>query len=131
LVWGFWNSTFLIFQNFDSEPRYACFSIFLYPRSVSLFLHLSLCTFSQNKALGMLNPNLLKFLGYHNRFLRYLQKRVNFFNSAFYSARTFLNFSQLFGIPLAIKFEPDKIEMFCFLLLKADIHGFPAAIFVD
>jgi hypothetical protein len=43
-----------------------------------LFLHLSLCPFSQNKALGLLNLNLLKFLGYHNRFLRYLQKRLNF-----------------------------------------------------
>jgi hypothetical protein len=63
----------------------------LYCRDVSLFLHLSLCTFSQNKALGLLNPNLLKFLGYPNWFLRYLQKRVDFFNSAFYNA-TFLDF---------------------------------------
>jgi hypothetical protein len=131
LVWGFWNSTFFIFQNFDCEPRYACFSIFLYLKGVSLFLHLSLFTFSQNKALGQLNPNLLKFLGYHNRFLRYLQKRVNFFNSAFYSARTFFDFLQLFRIPFAIKFEPGKIELFCFFPLKDDIHGFPAAKIVD
>jgi hypothetical protein len=38
------------------------------------------------------NPNLLKFLGYHNRFLRYLQKHVDFFNSVFYSARTSFDF---------------------------------------
>jgi hypothetical protein len=81
LVWGFWNSTFCIFQNFDCKPRYACFSIILYLKDVSLFLHLSLFTYSQNKALGLLNPN-----------LRYLQKRVDFFNSAFYSARTFSDF---------------------------------------
>jgi hypothetical protein len=92
LVWEFWNSTFFIFQSFDLEPRYECFSIFLYPETVSLFLHLSLCIVSQNKALGLLNPNLLKFLGYHNRFLRYLQKHADFFNSAFYSARTFFDF---------------------------------------
>jgi hypothetical protein len=67
------------------------FNIF-FLKAVYLFLHLSLCPFSQNRALGLLNPNLLKFLGYHNRFLRYLQKRLDFFNSAFYSARTFLNF---------------------------------------
>jgi hypothetical protein len=51
---------FFIFQNFDCEPKYACFSILLYPETVSLLLHLSLCTFSQNKALGLLNHNLLK-----------------------------------------------------------------------
>jgi hypothetical protein len=74
---------FFIFQNFDCEPRYACFSIFLYSETVSLFLHLSFCTFSQNKALGLLNLNLLKFLGYHNRFLRYLQKHVDFLTVRF------------------------------------------------
>jgi hypothetical protein len=57
-----------------------------------MFLHLSLCTFSQNKALGLLNLNLSKFLAYHNWFLRHLQKRVDFFNSAIYSARTFFDF---------------------------------------
>jgi hypothetical protein len=40
----------------------------------------------------MLNSNLLKFLGYHNPFLRYQQKRVDLFNSAFYSAQTFFDF---------------------------------------
>jgi hypothetical protein len=29
------------------------------------------------------------------------------------------------------KFEPDKIETFCFLPLKANIHGFTAAKFVE
>jgi hypothetical protein len=66
------------------------FNIF-YFKDVSLFLHLSLCTFSWNKALGLLNLNLLKFLEYHNRFLRYLQKHVDFFNSVFYSARNFFD----------------------------------------
>jgi hypothetical protein len=91
------------------------FSIFIYSETVSLFLHLSLCNFSQNKALGLLNPNLLKFLGYHNRFLRYLQTHVDFFNSAFYSVQTFFYFLQLFCILLTIKFDPGRIEMICFL----------------
>jgi hypothetical protein len=29
---------------------------------------------------------------------------------------------QLFSTSLAIKFDPDEIETFCFLLLKAEIH---------
>jgi hypothetical protein len=63
----------------------------------------------------MLNPNLLKFLGYHNWFMRYLQKPVDFLSSVFYRARTFFIFKQLCRIPLAIKFDPDEVEMFCFL----------------
>jgi hypothetical protein len=77
----------------------------------SLFLHLSLCT--HNKALGLLNPNLLKFLGYHNWFRGYLQKGVDFFNSVLYSAQTF-DFLQLFHIPLAIQLDPNEIELFSF-----------------
>jgi hypothetical protein len=34
---------------------------------------------------------------------------------------------KLLCIPLAIKFDPDEIEMICFLPLKAEIKGFPAA----
>jgi hypothetical protein len=99
LVWGFWNSTFFVFKNFDCEPRYASFSIFLYSQIDSLFLWLSLCPFFQNKAIAVLNPNLLKFLQYHNRFLRYLQNHVNFFNSAHYSLRAFLIFCSLLCSP--------------------------------
>jgi hypothetical protein len=58
-----------------------CWKLFT-PFGTVLFLHLFLCTLSQNKALVLLNPNLFKFLGYHNRFLRYLQKRIIFFNNA-------------------------------------------------
>jgi hypothetical protein len=35
------------------------------------------------------------------------------------------DFYQLFHIPLATKFDSDEIEMFYFLPLKAEIHGFP------
>jgi hypothetical protein len=66
-------------------------SQYFYILKLSLFWHLSLCTVFQKNALGLLNLNMLKFLGYHNRFLRYLQKRVDFFNSAFIQ-QTFLNF---------------------------------------
>jgi hypothetical protein len=34
---------------------------------------------------------------------------------------------QLFSISLAIKFDPDVIETFCFLPLKAEIHAIPMA----
>jgi hypothetical protein len=30
---------------------------------------------------------------------------------------------QLFSTSLAIKFDPDELETFCFLLLKAEIHA--------
>jgi hypothetical protein len=31
--------------------------------------------------------------------------------------------------PFAVKLEPDEIEMFCFMPLKAQLYGFPAASF--
>jgi hypothetical protein len=34
-------------------------------------------------------------------------------------------------IPLAIKFDQDEIEMFCFLPLIAEIYDFPAVKMVD
>jgi hypothetical protein len=34
---------------------------------------------------------------------------------------------QLFSTSLAIKFDPDEIETFFFLLLKAEILAFPMA----
>jgi hypothetical protein len=52
-----------------------------------------------------------------------LKKELIFSNSAFYSARTLFKTMQLFSTSLAIKFDPDEIETFCFLLLKADIHA--------
>jgi hypothetical protein len=56
-------------------------------------------------------------------FLRYLKKSLFFPNSVFYSERTLFKTMQLFSTSLAIKFDPDKIETFCFLLLKAEIHA--------
>jgi hypothetical protein len=52
------------------------------------------------------------------------QKELNFLNSAFYSVRTLFKMMQLFSMSLAIKFDPDEIETFCFLLHKAEIHAF-------
>jgi hypothetical protein len=46
-----------------------------------------------------------------------------FFNSAFNSARALFKTTQLFGPSLAIKFDPDELETFCLLLLKAEIHA--------
>jgi hypothetical protein len=37
--------------------------------------------------------------------------------------RTLFETMQLFSISLTIKFDPDEIETFCFLLLKAEIHA--------
>jgi hypothetical protein len=113
------NQDIHVFQYFYILKLYPCSCIYLYV----LFL--------RNKALGLLNLNLFKFLGYHNRFLRYLQKHVDFFNSAFYSVRNFLDFQQLFHILLTIKIDPGEIKMICVLPLKAEIHGFPAAKLVD
>jgi hypothetical protein len=92
---GILEFPFFIFQNFDCKPRYACFSIFLNLKVESLFLHLSLLFyyFFQNKALVLLNPSLLKYLGYHNRFLRYLQKNVDFLTVQFTVGGPFLIFN--------------------------------------
>jgi hypothetical protein len=114
LVPLFWNSTFFVFQNFNCEPRYECFSIFLCLNAAFLFLHISLCNFFLIKALGLLIPNLFKLLRYHHQFLRYCKKNLMFFNSAFYSARALFKTMQLFSMSLAIKFDPDEIETFCF-----------------
>jgi hypothetical protein len=105
---------FFLFQNFDCEPRYSWFTIFLCLNVAFLFLHLSLCYFFLNNALGLLNPNLFTFLSYLYPFLRYLTKSLFFCNSAFYSARTLFKKNQLFSTSLAIKFDPDEIETFCF-----------------
>jgi hypothetical protein len=115
---------FFVFQNFDCKPRYAWFSIFLCLNVAFLFLHLSLSYFFLNNALGLLNPNLVKFLRYLYPFLRYLKKSLFFSNSVFYSACALFKTMQLFSTSLAIKFDPDEIETFCFfLLLKAEIHA--------
>jgi hypothetical protein len=53
--------------------------------------------------------------------LSYFECGVN--DSAFYSARALFKTMQLFSTSLAIKFDPDEIEIFCFLLLKAEIHA--------
>jgi hypothetical protein len=63
------NQDMHVYQYFYILEVYPCFCIYLYVSS-------------QNKALSLLNPNLLKFLGYHNRFLRYLPKLIAFFISA-------------------------------------------------
>jgi hypothetical protein len=90
-------------------------------------LHFYFCTYHRgfflSEALGLLNPNLFKFLRYHHRFSRYRKKSLIFFNSAFYSARALFKMMQLFSTSLAIKFDPDELETFCFLLLKAEIHA--------
>jgi hypothetical protein len=75
------------------------------------------------EALGLLNPNLIKFLRYHHRFSKYRKKSLIFFSSVFYSARALFKMMQLFSTPLAIKFDPDELETFFFLLLKAEIHA--------
>jgi hypothetical protein len=77
--------------------------------------------FFLNNALGLLNPDLFKFLRYLYPFLRYLKKNLFFSNFAFYSARALFKTMQLFSTSLAIKFDLDEIETFCFLLLKAEI----------
>jgi hypothetical protein len=105
---------FFVFQNFDCEPRYSWFSIFLCLNVAFLFSHLSLCYFFLNNALGLLNPNLFKFLRYLYPFLRYIKKELIFSNSEFYSPRTLFETMQLFSTSLAIKFDPDEIEIFCF-----------------
>jgi hypothetical protein len=56
-------------------------------------------------------------------FLRYLTKSLLFSNSVFYSACALFKTMQIFSTSLAIKFDPDEIETFCFLLLKAEIHA--------
>jgi hypothetical protein len=53
-------------------------------------------------------------------FLRNLKKSASIFNSAFYSARAI---NATFSSFLALKFDPDVIETFCFLPLKAEIHA--------
>jgi hypothetical protein len=113
---------FFVFQNFDCKPRYAWFSIFLCLNVAFLFLHLSLCYFFLNNALGLLNPNLFKFLRYLYPILRYLKKSLFFSNSVFYSVRTLFKTMQLFSTSLAIKFDPDGIEkhsVFCSWKLRA------------
>jgi hypothetical protein len=87
-------------------------------------MHLSLCYFFLNNALGLLNPNLFKFLKYLYPFLRYLKKSLLFLMVRFtYSACALFKTMQLFSTSLAIKFDLDEIETFCFLLLKAEIHA--------
>jgi hypothetical protein len=91
-------------------------------------LHFYFCTylyvnFFLNNALGLLNPYLFKFLRYLYPFLRYLKKSLFFSNSASYSACTLFKTMQLFSTSLTIKFDPDEIETYCFLLLKAEIHA--------
>jgi hypothetical protein len=70
-----------------------------------------------NKILGLLNSNLLKVLGYLDRFLKYLQ--THFFNSVSYSVQTFFDFYKLFCIPHAMKcsvFCPLKLRSMAFQL---------------
>jgi hypothetical protein len=69
---------FFVSQNFDCEPRYACFSIFLCLHVAFLFLHLYSYNFFLCKALSTLNPNLFKFLWYHHRFSSYGKKSLIF-----------------------------------------------------
>jgi hypothetical protein len=47
-----------------------------------------------------------------------------FFKQCLLQCADLFDFFQLFHIPFALKFEPEKIEIFCFLPLKAEIHGF-------
>jgi hypothetical protein len=76
-----------VFQNFDCEPRYTWFSIFLCLNVAFLFLHLSFCYFFLNNALGLLNPNLFKFFEISLPVPEILKKELIF---AFYSAHTLL-----------------------------------------
>jgi hypothetical protein len=70
-----------------------------------------------------MNQNLFKFLWCHHRFSSYDKKSLIFLNSAFYSAWALFKMMQLFSTSLTIKFDPDEIETYCFLLLKAEIHA--------
>jgi hypothetical protein len=47
------------------------------------------------------------------------------FGESVYSARALFKPMQIFSISLVLKFDPDVIETFCLLPLKAEIHAIP------
>jgi hypothetical protein len=98
------------------------FNIFMSQCSIFIFAFIILYFFS------LLSPwpaesKSVQIFWYHHRFSSYGKTSLIFFNSAFYSVRALFKMMQLFSTSLTIKFDPDEIETYCFLLLKAEIQA--------
>ena len=72
----------------------------------------------------MLNSNPLEFLGYLLPFKRYEWKQLFIFNSAWPQCEAFLADFRLLHIQNVVEWALMKINQFCFLHQKAEMHSF-------
>ena len=81
--------------------------------------------------LFMLNPDLLEFLRYLLPFKSYKWKHLNFFNSAWPQCEAFLAYFPLLHVQNVEEWVLMKINQFCFLHQKAEMHSFAAKLILD